>query len=79
MISSVRRPRFSNVHCRASNSAFDQPTPAAIVSRPALSESRLASEFASDNGLCWETTSTLVPSPTAGADAAAHASDINGS
>ena len=79
MISSVRRPRSWNDCPSASNSASDHPTPTAIVSRPALSASRLASAFASQSGLCWGTTSTLVPSPTRSVTAAADASVSSGS
>ena len=79
MISSVRAPRSWNVWPSALNSASDQPTPTAIVSRPPLSRSRLANEFASASGACCGSTSTLVPSPMRVVAAAAHASVISGS
>ena len=79
MISSVRRPRLWNGCPSASNSASDQPTPTATVTRPPLSASRLASAFASQSGWYCGATSTLVPSPIAVVAAAPHAMLISGS
>ena len=55
------------------------PDPAATITRPPLNASRLASAFANQSGLCCGSTSTLVPSPTFGAAAAAHVSVSSGS
>ena len=68
----MRRPRSENDWPSASNSACDQPTPIATVSRPSLSASSDASAFANQTGLCCAATSTLVPMPICRVAAAPH-------
>jgi hypothetical protein len=50
--SSAMRPRFSNGTPMASNSPFSQPTPKAMVRRPPLSQSIVASALAISTAGC---------------------------
>ena len=79
MASSVRGPRSANGTPRASNSASSHPAAVPRITRPPLSWSMVAIDFATTTGPRIGRTSTVVPIRTRDVAAATHDITANGS